>query len=203
MSVHRTTSVPKTVGFQTLSEPPRRSFLYHAITAIIGGIVGLVPLAAGLATYFDPLLRKKAGAKDLLPVTTLDAIPDASKGDVLIGRFPIVADRTDAWNMYPQEPVGGVYLVVPKGTNQVKALHATCPHLGCAVDLQDNGGTQIFKCPCHTSAFELNGERIMPCVSPRNMDELKCEVRPVGGKQEVLVQFQNFQPGLEEKKAKA
>jgi menaquinol-cytochrome c reductase iron-sulfur subunit len=203
MSDHRTASAPKTVGYETPAEPPRRSFLYHALTAVVGGIVALVPLAAGLATYFDPLLRKKSKADAMLPVTTLDKIPDASKADVLIGRFPIMADRNDAWNKYPNEPVGGVYLVVPKGTHEVKALQMTCPHLGCAVDVQSTGDTSIFKCPCHTSAFTLTGERIMPCVSARNMDELKCEVKTVGGKQEVFVQFQNFQPGLEAKKVKA
>lgn len=203
MSVQRPASAPQTVGYEPLAEPPRRSFFYHLVTAVVGGVVGLVPLAAGLATYFDPLLRKKSKAAGMLPVTTLDKIPDASKGDVLIGRFPIMADRNDAWNKYPNEPVGGVYLVVPKGTHEVKALQMTCPHLGCAVDVQTTGDTTIFKCPCHTSAFTLTGERIMPCVSARNMDELKCEVKTVGGKEEVFVQFQNFQPGLEEKKAKA
>ena len=184
-------------------EPPRRSFFYHLITGAIGLVVGLVPLAAGLAVYFDPLRRNKNQAGGMLPVATLDKLPDASKGDVLIGRFPVIADRVDAWSRYPKEPIGGVYLVMPKGAKEPIALHATCPHLGCAVDLQQTPERTIFKCPCHTSEFELDGERIMPCVSPRNMDSLKCEVRPSDGRLEVLVQFENFQPGIEAKKVKA
>ena len=50
MSDHRTAPVPKTVGYETMTEPPRRSFFYHLVTAVIGGVVGLVPLVAGLAT---------------------------------------------------------------------------------------------------------------------------------------------------------
>lgn len=186
------------------SNPPRRNFIYQAITAVVGGIVGLAPLAAGLAVYLDPL-RRKSAAGAARTVTTLDAIPAAPSHDVLIGRYQIVADRVDAWNIYPNEPVGGVYLIVPKGTNTVRALHATCPHLGCGVDLREEGeGKFSFKCPCHTSAFNSDGSRVLPCVAARDMDDLPCEVVPTAdGRKEVRVQFQNFQPGLEAKKPKS
>jgi len=184
--------------------PPnsRRGFFYHLFTALIGGLVAVVPLAAGLAVYLDPLRRKSAAGK-MIPITTLDALPDASAGDALIGRFSVIADRVDAWNIFPNEPIGGVYLIVPQGTSTVKALHATCPHLGCGVDIREEAdGKFSFKCPCHTSAFTSNGGRVMPCVSPRDMDELPCEVRTVDGRREILVEFANYQPGLAEKKAK-
>ena len=186
------------VGFQ---ETPRRSFIENALAALIGGLVGLVPLAAGVAVYLDPL-RRKRGAASAIPVTTLDAVPDASKQDVLVGLYKIMADRQDAWNLYKNEPVGAVYLVVPKGTQEIKALNATCPHLGCFVDVQQGTEGYSFKCPCHTSAFTGDGSRIMPCVSPRNMDEMKCTVAKVDGRLDVSVVFENFQPGLEEKKPK-
>jgi len=183
--------------------PPRRSLFYLMFTVCIGGFVASLPLAAGLAVYLDPLRRKSASA-GMRPVTSLDKLPDASKGDVLVGFYPIIADRVDAWNIYPNEPIGGVYLVVPQGTSQVKALQAKCPHLGCQIDLREgDGGKFSFKCPCHTSAFTSDGARVMPCVSPRDMDELPCETRDLadGGK-EILVEFKNFQPGLAEQKVK-
>ncbi|MBL9082461.1 MAG: Rieske 2Fe-2S domain-containing protein [Planctomycetales bacterium] len=185
-------------------EPPRRGFLYNAFAAITGALVGLAPLAAGIAVYLDPLRRKKAAAS-AIPVTTLDAIPDASKGDVLVGLYKIVADRQDAWNTYVNEPVGAVYLVVPKGTKEIKALNATCPHLGCFVDLQQSAAGYSFKCPCHTSAFNGDGTKIEPCVSPRDMDSMECVVkkRITGDQLDVSVVFENFQPGLEEKKRKS
>lgn len=184
-------------------EPPRRSFFTQALAALIGGLVGLVPLVAGVAVYLDPLRRKK-GKASAVPVTTLDALPDASQSDAFVGLYKIVANRQDAWNLYPNEPVGAVYLVVPKGTKQVKALNATCPHLGCFVDLQQKpDGDYSFKCPCHTSAFKGDGTKIEPCVSPRDMDELECVTKPRdGGGFDVSVVFENFQPGLEEKKPK-
>ncbi|MBA4016033.1 MAG: hypothetical protein C0483_02475 [Pirellula sp.] len=185
-------------GFQ---EPPRRGFFMQALAVLLGGLVGLVPLAAGLAVYLDPL-RRIRGKAEPVPVTTLDALPDASKHDALVGLYKIMANRQDAWNLYPNEPVGAVYLVVPKGTKEIKALNATCPHLGCFVDVQQGSDGYSFKCPCHTSAFTGDGSRIMPCVSPRNMDEMKCTVTKVDGRLDVSVVFENFQPGLEEKKPK-
>jgi menaquinol-cytochrome c reductase iron-sulfur subunit len=186
-------------------EPPRRNFLVGFFAAVIGGIVGLIPFAAGLVTYLDPIRRTKVGDK-AIPLTTLDVIPDASEGTVLIGQFPVINDRSDAWNLYPNERVGSVYLVVPKGTKEVKALNTVCPHLGCAVDTQktDGGGTKFY-CPCHTSSFSLDGERILPCVAPRAMDELECKLEPVGddGRVNVSVVYKNFLPGLAEKKEKS
>lgn len=183
-------------------EPPRRSFFYKMLAALIGTVAGVVPAAAGVLMYLDPMRRTKAAGK-AQPVTMLDSIPDASNGDVLIGQFPIVADRKDAWNLYPNERVGSVYLVVPKGTKEIKALNTICPHLGCAVDTQRTGEETKFYCPCHTSSFTLDGERIMPCVAPRSMDELQCTVTPRDGRFEVSVVYQNFLPGLEEKKVKS
>ncbi|MCE9605925.1 MAG: Rieske 2Fe-2S domain-containing protein [Planctomycetia bacterium] len=187
----------------TAGEPPRRSFLMEFFAAAIGGVVGLVPLAAGALVYFDPLRRKKPAAS-AVPITSLDAIPDATNGDALIGIYKISANRQDAWNLYPNEPIGSVYLVVPKGTKEVKALNATCPHLGCFVDVNQSEGGYSFLCPCHTSAFHGDGSRIMPCVSPRDMDELVCKTEPNSDKSgyDVSVVFQNFQPGLAKKTPK-
>jgi len=185
------------------AQPPRRNFLVGFFAAVIGGLVSLVPLAAGLLTYLDPL-RRTSTKGVLIPLTTLDAIPDAKADTVLIGQFPVINDRTDAWNLYPQERIGSVYLVVPKGTDQIKALNTICPHLGCAVDTQKTaGGGTKFYCPCHTSSFALDGERNMPCVAPRAMDELKCKQEMVDGRWNISVVFENFLPGLAEKKAKS
>jgi menaquinol-cytochrome c reductase iron-sulfur subunit len=182
--------------------PVRRGFLYQMIAGAVGALAGVVPMAAGLAVYFDPLRRSKVAGKPI-PVTALDAIPDATTGDVLIGQFPIIADRTDAWNLYPNERIGSVYLVVPKGGKEVKALNTICPHLGCAVDTQRTSDKTIFYCPCHTSSFTLDGQRIMPCVAPRSMDELECQVESRDGRYEVSVVYQNFLPGLAVKRAKS
>jgi Rieske Fe-S protein len=60
-----------------------------------------------------------------------------------------------------------------------------------------------FQCPCHTSAFEIDGKCVMPCVAPRDLDSLACEVRTLGKEQVVFVKFANYYTGIAEKKQKA
>jgi menaquinol-cytochrome c reductase iron-sulfur subunit len=76
----------------------------------------------------------------------------------------------------------------------VIALSSECPHLGCAVNLAAGG--ESFLCPCHTSAFGLDGTK-KNAVPPRNMDRLKVELTP-GDDPEVRVKFQRFRTQSEE-----
>ena len=46
-----------------LDEPPRRNFLVEFWTVLIGSIVGIFPLLAGLAVLFDPLRKSAAGTQ--------------------------------------------------------------------------------------------------------------------------------------------
>src|SRR5438067_13537512 len=84
--------------------PPRRNVLAAVAATIIGAFVGTVPLAAGLATFLDPLFRrKKAGgesdAHQSVRVATVDALP----ADGTPVQVPVVADLTDAWNREPNQ----------------------------------------------------------------------------------------------------
>jgi quinol---cytochrome c reductase iron-sulfur subunit, bacillus type len=176
-------------------EPPRRSFLSKAAAVLIGGFVGLVPLASGLVVFFDPL-RRRNGVR-AVRLGTLDALP----ADGIPRPFPVLSDRQDAWNRFPNEPVGMVFLRRLPNSPTVEAYSATCPHAGCIVDFKP--ARNQFQCPCHTSAFEADGQRVMPCVAPRGLDALACEVRRNGDEQEIWVEFINFYSGMAEKKPKA
>jgi menaquinol-cytochrome c reductase iron-sulfur subunit len=175
------------------STEPRRGFLGQVSAVLIGGIVALVPAAAGLFTFADPLrARSKEGAGDepgrLIKVTTLDAVPD----DDTPRQFPVIADRQDAWNLYPNEAIGAVYLRRAKGSSDVVAFNATCPHAGCFVAFNRSRGD--FQCPCHDSAFNLDGEREHG-PSPRDLDSLETKLEG----EEVWVRFVEFHSGKEDK----
>lgn len=45
---------------------------------------------------------------------------------------------------------------VHRGTDELVALDAVCPHLGCLV--QQKGSDNGFRCPCHGSEFGINGD---------------------------------------------
>jgi len=179
--------------------PPedRRSF-FTAIAAIVTGAIAVVtPLLAGVATFLSPLFRKNHSPT--VRIALLSQVPD----DGMPRYFPVVTDRDDAWNRYPQQRVGAVYLVRQANEPTPIAFTAKCPHAGCFIGY--TAGDDEFQCPCHTSAFKLDGSRENGDneVSPRDMDKLPVEVREIklaDGEmaQEVWVEFINFQTGHKE-----
>jgi menaquinol-cytochrome c reductase iron-sulfur subunit len=175
-------------------QPQRRGFITEAAAVLVGALVAVFPFAASVMPFLDPMRRSGGGAKNLR-IAPLDAVPD----DGVPRRFPVVSDLTDAWTNYGQEPIGAVYLVRKKGSDKVLAFNAICPHAGCMVGFE--AGKNLFVCPCHTSAFDVEGRRRLDIskVPPRDMDSLECEVR----KGEVWVRFCNFQTGLAHKVLKA
>jgi menaquinol-cytochrome c reductase iron-sulfur subunit len=143
-------------------QPRRRSILVGMLAAVIGLVVGVFPLGAGLLTFLDPLLKKKpeddSEGGQLLRVGLLENIP----ADGTPVQVPVIADLTDAWCREPNQPIGAVYL--RREGDKVIAFNAICPHAGCFVGF--NAKRDCFQCPCHTSAFNLDGSRQVPETSP-------------------------------------
>lgn len=174
--------------------PPRRGFLAALGSIVIGGLITLTPLVSGVVFFLDPILRRRPNfkggdAQGYLPVTTLKDLPD----DGTPVRFGIVADKYDAWNLDKNKTIGSVYLrKMPE--NQVIAFNDTCPHLGCKVEYQ--AGNHSFLCPCHASAFQLDGAATNK-IPPRGLDTLEAKTDAEG---RVWVKYQEFQGGIEQKK---
>jgi len=49
---------------------------------------------------------------------------------------------------FPEDQV-----VIVRSDGTIKALSMVCPHLGCLVEMTEDG----FTCPCHGSRFEFDG----------------------------------------------
>ena len=113
--------------------------------------------------------------------------------EVKVGRGFCPGDE----NKKPNQPIGAVYLR-RQGKNVV-CFNAICPHAGCFVGYAAD--RKIFQCPCHTSSFQLDGRRISPSPSPRNMDELKVEADKLK-LGEVWIEFVNYYPGTEDREEK-
>ena len=168
----------------------RRSFLKKLAANIISGVITLVPLAAGLAVWLDPVRRKTQTGGQLVRVATLNALPD----DGVPRKFPVIASRADAWNRSPETLIGAVYLRREKG-GTARAFNVICPHAGCFVDY--DAGRGAYDCPCHKSTFAIDGKVNDP-KSParRGLDELQVEIR---NESEIWVKFQNYRAGVSEK----
>lgn len=181
------TSTPGTTGTS-------RRGVYRLVTGALAGLIASALAIPAVAYVLTPLLRGRSQSGGFTPIARFgDLQPQVPQA------FPVIESRTDAWVRYPPEPVGTVWLIrQPEGIEPpVVALSAECPHLACAITLSPDG--QTFFCPCHTSAFALDGARLNK-VPPRGMDPL--EVEPFDSSNplaEIRVRFQRFRTMTEEK----
>lgn len=183
------------------SPPSRRGFLAGAVTLAGAAVALLVPAMVGIVAALNPLRQKGSGGRDL-PLASLDSLPVGGPPQ----RVPVIADRTDAWNRFPDRPIGAVWLL-RTGPKTVRAFNERCPHAGCPVvyrgaDDPDQNKRNRFACPCHTAIFELDGELLagVPSDSPRPLDELTWRIE---NGREVWVEFQDFQAGITTKVPRA
>lgn len=160
------------------------------MAGLAGLVAGVVPMVSAVVVFLDPLRHKTAEGK-WVPIASLAAVPPDGKPR----RFQVITDRWDAWNYYPPEPIGSVYLLRKSDSETPIAFSTVCPHLGCSVDYKP--AQDEFLCPCHNSAFNEDGTRVDPetSPSPRGLDTL--EVKLEG--QLVLVDYRRFEGGKSEK----
>src|SRR4051794_25111540 len=166
----------------------RRDFFRHG-SFLLGGLIKLAIAVPAVAFLVSPLRKK--GQDSAAGDNAFETLTTLSQLSVGVPRsFGIIKDKTDAWVKYPAEPVGSVWLVrQPAGSKpEVIAFTSECPHLGCAISLTDGG--KGFLCPCHTSAFDLEG-RPQNQVPPRPMDRLDVELT-ADPDPKVRVKFQRF-----------
>jgi menaquinol-cytochrome c reductase iron-sulfur subunit len=164
----------------------RRGFLAKITALFASSVALLAPAAVGIVAFLNPL-RQKGSAGGFVRVASLEAVP----GDGSPQKFAVIADRTNAWNLFPNEPVGAVFLR-RTGNDKVEALQVVCPHAGCSIMADASKDGNKYYCPCHSAKFDLSGKRLdTPSPSPRDMDSLDVEIRD----KEVWVKFQKFATG--------
>lgn len=165
------------------ADESRRGALRVLVTA---GSIAYAGALAGVGAGFVTSTGGEASRERWLRAVRLDDLVEGEPRRVVLA-----GDTRDAFTLTPAEPLGSVWLV-RKG-NDVRALSATCPHLGCAIDLA--GDKKAFACPCHTSSFALEGAA-QSGPSPRAMDALATRV--IDGW--VEVDFRKYRQGTSEKK---
>jgi Rieske Fe-S protein len=172
----------------------RRSAL-KVVSGVILGMVGLVLFVPSLVFLSDPLKRRQrrtesgdgprddeaAGTRALL--CRLDEVPDLDAGAAPLRAQVVATGLRDAWNRLETSKLGSVFLGKSRG--RLTCLSATCPHAGCGIDFDEK--RQEFVCPCHNSAFALDGSR-KAGPSPRDMDSLDVAVEG----DTVYCRFQRF-----------
>ncbi len=192
------------------ASPTRRNLLVQLMTATISFVLVAVPATLGGLFFLDPILRKPKGGKggtsseeisrkDDAGFIRLDITSDAVPGDGTPVSVTVVDDIIDAWNRFRNVPIGSIWLR-RIGDGPIVAFNSVCPHLGCSVNYRRAEGD--FFCPCHTSAFALDGKKTNE-IPPRDMDALEVAMRTNGQDDpsgvEIWVRYQNFRRATSEK----
>jgi menaquinol-cytochrome c reductase iron-sulfur subunit len=180
---------------ETHGGPPadgRRAFLKVGVGALGAGLATVV-VAPALRAIVWPLAEDAgvtSGGDEFVIVGKRDAF-----GPVPV-RVDIHADRVDAWNRVENVKIGSAWVFERDG--QLHAFSTVCPHLGCAVDY--NAEVEKFECPCHDSAFGLDGTREAG-PSPRSLDALSVEEQGEnqGKSKLVAIRYERFKQGVEDK----
>ena len=93
----------------------------------------------------------------------------------------IAVSRQDGW--YRERTRQTVFLVWD-GDKTVRALSATCTHLGCQV--RWDASTTKFRCPCHGGVFDVDGT-VVEGPPPRALDRV--DARIDAAKTEVMIRL--------------
>jgi Rieske Fe-S protein len=157
---------PEEPAPSTLSKGRRR-----ALITFINTIVGL--LGAGLAALLGVFALRPAAAQAsgrwVRAGTTEDLKPDVPIPRVLS------VPRVDGWY---RERARQTVFIVWDGSKNVRALSATCTHLGCQV--QWDTGEAKFRCPCHGGTFDAAGQ-VTGGPPPRPLDTVDVRLDPADG----------------------
>jgi Rieske Fe-S protein len=153
--------------------PERRRtlvLLVNSVVAVIGGalsgLLGVFALKPAGARARDRWIR--AGAlSDLEPHVPASRV--------------LVVPRVDGW--YRARAPETVFLVWD-GDKQVRAMSATCSHLGCQVHWDSKG--KSFRCPCHGGVYDVTG-KVVQGPPPRPLHVL--DARVDAGEDSVLVRL--------------
>jgi menaquinol-cytochrome c reductase iron-sulfur subunit len=139
--------------------------------AFVNTVIGLI--GAGLAALLGVFALRPAAAQAsgrwIRAGSTDDLTPDVPVPRV------VSVPRVDGWY---RERARQTVFVVWDGSQTVRALSATCTHLGCQVQWDGEAGR--FNCPCHGGTYDSTG-RVLSGPPPRPLDAVDARIDPANG----------------------
>lgn len=129
------------------------ALLGGGLTALLGAFALRPPGAAGAGRWI------RAGSTgDLKPGEPMPRI--------------LSVPRVDGWY---RERARETVFIVWDGRDSVRAMSATCTHLGCQV--QWDAPARQFKCPCHGGVYAASGA-VVSGPPPRPLDAVEARIDP-------------------------
>ncbi len=163
-----------------------RRRLLKLATAGLGGAVAAV-VGVPIAGYFAHPVGRRTVKSSGEPADVIGL--DDLEAEAAPLRVKIIAREVrDGWTVIRDVPLGAAWLIKSRA-GEVSAFSATCPHLGCSV--QFDAAKAEYNCPCHKSAFALDGAR-KSGPSKRGLDPLPVTVT----EGRVLVTWIQYKPDI-------
>jgi menaquinol-cytochrome c reductase iron-sulfur subunit len=160
----------------TESSATRRRFF----VAWIYGVWTAIGTALGLPALVYLLFPPKAKERDeWVEVGDIGELPLKAPEEIVFRR-----NRKDGWKMTSEKTTAWVAKLSDR---EVVAFAPMCTHLGCAYHWEEQ--KQHFLCPCHTSAFGLDG-RVIEGPAPRPLDRYMVKIEGTKLKLGPVVQSQ-------------
>ncbi len=97
-------------------QAPRRNFLTKATAILVGAALPVVPAIAAVGSFINPLFpwvkakQRPSGSKPMDDGPGFFRTLPASEVAVEPQLFQIIAEKKDAWNVYPSTAIGSIYL---------------------------------------------------------------------------------------------
>jgi Rieske Fe-S protein len=154
------------------ADPPPDTTRRRALAMFVNGAVALIGgvLSTLLAAFaIRPAIGSARGRERWIRAGTVgDLTPDVPIPRVLS------VPRADGW--YRARARETVFLVWD-GAREVRALSATCTHLGCQIVWESK--EKRFHCPCHGGVYDAGG-RVISGPPPRPLERLDARVDDKG-----------------------
>ncbi|HYL76478.1 MAG TPA: ubiquinol-cytochrome c reductase iron-sulfur subunit [Bryobacteraceae bacterium] len=142
--------------------PTRRSFYIKFIYGVMSAIGAALAVPAGIYLLFPPKAHKE---NEWVDAADLSRLPTGTPEEISFQRT-----RVDGWKVSSEKATAWV---VKTADNQVTAFAPQCTHLGCAYHWDEP--THNFVCPCHTSAFSIDG-KVLAGPAPRPLDRYEVKI---------------------------
>jgi len=161
----------------------RRRFLRRSMLAV-WGVATVASVAGALDMLYPALAQSNNQFGSALTVGKKADFPPAKLGNIkadTAGIFHKPTARTYVMHLSPgtafllsgaslQDQLQSENFVKDADGSYWLALYQRCVHLGCTVPYRDD--CQSFKCPCHGSHYDTNGE-YLDGPAPRSLDRFQ------------------------------
>src|SRR5262245_36000346 len=126
-------------------QPDRRSFYLTCIYGLTSIIGAALSIPAFVYLFFPPRARK---GPQWVQVGELSSLKVKDPEEVVFRR-----NRADGWKVTSERSTAWL---VKMSDKELVAFAPQCTHLGCAYHWDES--QKNFICPCHTSAFSIEGQ---------------------------------------------